>query len=204
MIIAGAGGHARELLGLFVEKGETENLCFYDDTVKNEGGKLYNEFAVLCNEEEIKRHFETDNRFVLGVGRPAVRKLLADKLVSLGGKLCSVISNRASIGTYNVKLGEGLNVLTHAVLTNDICVGEGTLIHIHASVHHNTVIGAYCELSPGCHILGNVVMGDYCSVGAGAVILPGLRIGSNVVIGAGSVVTKNIDDHTVVKGIPAK
>ena len=34
--------------------------------------------------------------------------------------------------------------------------------------------------------------------------MPGVTIGSNVVIGAGSVVTKDIPDHSVAIGVPAK
>jgi len=41
-------------------------------------------------------------------------------------------------------------------------------------------------------------------VGTNATILPNIVIGKNVYIGAGAVVTKNVEDHTVVVGVPAK
>ncbi|MFA6417022.1 MAG: acyltransferase [Patescibacteria group bacterium] len=41
-------------------------------------------------------------------------------------------------------------------------------------------------------------------IGAGATILKGVTIGQNAVIAAGSLVTKNVDDNTIVAGIPAK
>ncbi|QIL41657.1 sugar O-acetyltransferase [Pedobacter sp. HDW13] len=41
-------------------------------------------------------------------------------------------------------------------------------------------------------------------IGAGATILPGVTIGENAVVAAGAVVSKNVDDNTVVAGIPAK
>lgn len=44
----------------------------------------------------------------------------------------------------------------------------------------------------------NVWFGGHC------VILSGVTIGNNVVVGAGSVVTKDIPDHAVVAGNPAK
>ena len=43
-----------------------------------------------------------------------------------------------------------------------------------------------------------------CWIGAGATILPGVTVGENAVVGAGSVVTKDVEDNTVVGGIPAK
>jgi len=41
-------------------------------------------------------------------------------------------------------------------------------------------------------------------IGANATILPGVTIGKNAVIAAGAVVSKDVPDHTVVGGIPAK
>ena len=41
-------------------------------------------------------------------------------------------------------------------------------------------------------------------VGANAIILPGVTVGENAVVAAGAVVSKNVDDNTVVGGVPAK
>ena len=39
------------------------------------------------------------------------------------------------------------------------------------------------------------------SIGANATILPGVTIGRDVMIGAGAVVTKDVEDHSVIKGV---
>lgn len=41
-------------------------------------------------------------------------------------------------------------------------------------------------------------------IGANATIMQGVTIGENAVVAAGAVVTKDVPDHTVVGGIPAK
>lgn len=41
-------------------------------------------------------------------------------------------------------------------------------------------------------------------IGANATILPGVTIGKSAVVAAGAVVSKDVPDHTVVGGIPAK
>jgi acetyltransferase-like isoleucine patch superfamily enzyme len=41
-------------------------------------------------------------------------------------------------------------------------------------------------------------------IGSGATILKGVTVGQNAVIAAGSLVTKNVEDNTIVAGIPAK
>jgi UDP-2-acetamido-3-amino-2,3-dideoxy-glucuronate N-acetyltransferase len=42
------------------------------------------------------------------------------------------------------------------------------------------------------------------SIGANCTILPGLTIGEHALVGAGSVVTKDVPDHAVVSGNPAR
>ena len=49
-----------------------------------------------------------------------------------------------------------------------------------------------------------VEIGDYVLIGAGAIILPGVKIGSHSIIGAGAVVSKDIPEHSLVVGVPAK
>ena len=41
-------------------------------------------------------------------------------------------------------------------------------------------------------------------IGARVSILPGVTIGENAIVGTGSVVTKDVPDHSVAVGVPAK
>ena len=49
-----------------------------------------------------------------------------------------------------------------------------------------------------------VAMGDDVWVGANAVLLPGIKIGTGAIIAAGSIVTKDVEEYSIVAGIPAK
>ena len=42
------------------------------------------------------------------------------------------------------------------------------------------------------------------SIGSGATILSKIVIGENAIVGAGSVVTRDVPDHAIVAGNPAK
>ncbi|KIC95921.1 sugar O-acetyltransferase [Flavihumibacter solisilvae] len=41
-------------------------------------------------------------------------------------------------------------------------------------------------------------------IGAGVSILPGVTIGENAIVAAGAVVSKDVEDNTIVGGVPAK
>lgn len=49
-----------------------------------------------------------------------------------------------------------------------------------------------------------IAIGDNVWIGGNAVVCPGVTIGSDVVIGAGAIVTKDVADHCVVAGNPAR
>ena len=49
-----------------------------------------------------------------------------------------------------------------------------------------------------------VIIEDYVFIGPRAIILPGVTIKKGAVVGAGAVVTKNVEEFTVVGGVPAK
>lgn len=202
MIIAGAGGHAKEILDVLIHSGQFKDLFFFDN-ISEEKKQVCNEFPVLSTEKEALEHFKMDNRYSLAVGNPQLRKKLHDYFNTLGGCITSVISHTAIISRYASFIGEGLNVMHHAVINVNATVGRGCLINSKAEIHHDVEIGEFCEISPGAQLLGKVKVGHLCSIGAGAILLPGIIIGNNVIIGAGAVVTKNVADNLKVKGIPA-
>jgi sugar O-acyltransferase (sialic acid O-acetyltransferase NeuD family) len=166
---------------------------------------LYDEFEILNSLQSAKKYFKTvDSRFVLGLGNPKLRMILTEKLEKEGGILTSVISNSALIGSYNIKLSLGLNIMNFVTISNNSIIKKGTLINSYVSVHHDVIIGEFCEVSPHAVLLGGVKVGDYTSIGANATILPNIKIGCNVKVGAGAVVTKDLPNNCTAVGVPAK
>jgi sugar O-acyltransferase (sialic acid O-acetyltransferase NeuD family) len=204
MLIAGASGHALELLSILQANGYGEPIVFYDDIAVDSARITLGNYRVLHSAVEASEFFQTSPSFCIGVGNPKARKILASRLSEAGGTLSSVISRDAFIGKHMVHLGKGLNIMQQAVITANTSIGDGVLLHVHASVHHDTVIGDYCELSPGCRILGGATIGAYVSVGTNAVVMRNVTIGEHAVIGAGAVVTRDVSAGATVIGVPAR
>lgn len=205
MLIVGAKGFAKEVLEVCHQKNDLNNLVFFDDVNTYNNEKLFDTFKILHNTEQVNQHFNLHgNSFTIGIGNPKLRQKLKEKFENLGGQLTSVISPKATIGNYGVKIGRGCNILAGSLISNDVNIGEACIIYFNSVITHDCTIGNYVEISPSVNVLGRVKIGNYTSIGAGAIILPDIQIGSNVIIGAGAVVTKNIPDNCVALGIPAK
>lgn len=76
-----------------------------------------------------------------------------------------------------------------------IHIGEGTWVLARVSVlNHDVCRNLYTE----------TYIGKHCVIGVGSMILPGIHIGNQVVVGGGSIVTKDVPDHCMVAGNPAR
>jgi sugar O-acyltransferase (sialic acid O-acetyltransferase NeuD family) len=200
MIIAGAGGHALEVMDELRLGGlNVQDISFYDEfgPVSNRFGE---EFAIYSDEKVMNEIFKLSPSFILGIGRPNLRAKFFSKLSELGGKYYPLHSIYAKISPS--ALGD-FDVFTNCFVGPHTQIGVGTLINTGAQVHHECQVGQFCEIGPGAILLGNVRIGDFCIIGAGAIILPGIHLGNNVIVGAGAVVTKDFHENGVLKGIPA-
>lgn len=205
MLIVGAKGFAKEVLEVLHRLNQLENLVFYDDLNDGLTEKLFGQFPVLTTIREASNYFKTvDDHFTIGIGNPFLRKKLYDTFISIGGVFSSTISPSADIGSFDVQIGVGSNVLSGAVFSNSTVLGKGCVVYYNSIITHDCKIGDFVEISPGVTLLGRCSIDSYSQIGANTTILPDVKIGENVIIGAGSVVTKNIRDNCLAVGVPAK
>lgn len=205
MLIIGAKGFAKEVLEVFHQLNQLENIAFYDDVNTNIGDFLFDSFPILKSENEVKSFFSKNgNSFTVGIGNPVLRYKLYQKFKLLGGIYTSCVSPQASIGSYEIVIMEGTNILSNAIISNTSKIGKGCIVYYNVVITHDCCIGDFVELSPNAILLGNVKIGSYSHIGSNATILPNVTIGNNVIIGAGSVVTKDIPDNCLAVGTPAR
>lgn len=204
MLIVGAKGFAKEVLeALVIENKYLKDLYFYDDVNDDVAGYLYNRFKIFKSLDEVKENLGDKFEYNVGIGNPFLRKILIDKFDCIGGKLISIISDLAKVGSFDNKIGDGANIMAGTIITNSIILGKAPLINLNCTIGHDCQIGDFLEISPGSHISGYCKIGNFVTIGTNATILPNVTIGSNVIIGAGSVVTKNVPDNCLVVGVPA-
>lgn len=205
MIIAGAKGLAGELLEIFFQKDELDNLCFFDNVSGDVPSRLHDRFQVIRSFDEARNFFLKigDNSFCLGLGSPLLRHRMANQFAEIGGILTSVVSPKADVGRFGTSLGAGCCVLSGAVITSNVQLGMGCLLNPNATISHDSALGDFVEVSPGVNVTGNCHVGDFSFLGSNCVILPKIRIGTNVVVAAGAVVTKDVPDNCMVAGVPA-
>ena len=205
MIIIGAGGFAKEVLEVLAQSDSAEGVHFYDDLNVSLPALLYDRFPVLRSLDAARALIAAgSSRFALGLGGPRVRRDVAGRFRRIGGVLTGTISPHARIGHFGNDIGDGCNIMTGTVVTNDVRIGTGCLINLNCTVGHDSRLGQYCELSPGVHVSGQVTIGDFGNIGTGAVLLPGVTLGENVVVGAGAVVTGDVAPNSLVVGVPAR
>jgi sugar O-acyltransferase (sialic acid O-acetyltransferase NeuD family) len=204
MLIVGAKGLAKEVLEIFHQRNELENLYFYDDISTDIPEKLFGIFPVIREMTEVMELFKTDNRFTIGTGGPQLRFQFSSTFKEAGGQLVSVISPLAAIGHYGTVIGSGSILMAGSVITNNVTIGEGCLVNPNCTISHDSRLGDFVEVSPGVQITGHCMIGNYCTIGTNATILPKIKIGNEVTIGAGAVVTRDVADRVTVVGVPAK
>jgi acetyltransferase-like isoleucine patch superfamily enzyme len=102
-----------------------------------------------------------------------------------------------------------------------LTIGERCFIStgVHLAMHAPVIIGNRVVVNGGVRLLTGshlttdskwllfgkpIIIEDYAWIATDAIILPGVKIGKGAVVAAGAVISRDVPDHAVVAGNPAK
>lgn len=204
LIIVGAGGFGRETLQWALQSNENNVRWsvagFIDDELDMLNG-FDCSYAVLGRILDWQP--KSNERFVIAVGPPKNKKMIATSLAKKGAIFENIIHKSVTLATTS-KLGCGIILCPNVVVSDNAAIGDHVGINICSSVGHDACIGAYSTISSYCDITGEVSFGECVFLGSSVCIVPQRKIGSNAYICAGSAVMNNVQPDTRVMGVPAK
>lgn len=210
LVIVGAGGFGREVADVIeavnasVAAPVWDLLGFVDDAPSTLNVERLTARALpfLGTTEALLAGAHRPS-FVVGIGKPAVRRRVAERLESAGFRAATLVHPAATTGS-QVILGEGTVICAGARLTTNIQIGRHGHVNPNCTIGHDTSLGDFVSLNPAASISGDCRIGDGTLVGVGAVVLNQLTVGADVVVGAAACVVRDMPDGVVVKGVPGR
>ncbi|MGI9646907.1 MAG: acetyltransferase [Acidimicrobiia bacterium] len=201
IILIGAGGHAKSVIGVLEREDRWDLVGLLDDDPRTDSVLDY---PVLGDREKAPDlHDSGITRAHVSIGDNATRSTLASEMAEIGFTLVSIFDPTA-VQFDHTRVGAGSFIHAYAVLGATVQIGDLAIISVHAAVGHDSVLGNSVHLAPKVQLAGDVKVGDGTFLGTGTVVLPGVTIGTGVVVGADSLVNQDVEDNTVVAGVPAR
>lgn len=197
----GMGRELREIALLLNEKKSVwEKIIFIDDT--RPVGTLKG--CEMLSFEEVKRKYlSNDIEIAIGMGEPAYKELVWNRVKDAGYSLATIIHPDAEV-VPSAKLGEGVVVRKGALVSSDSVVGDNVIIQSYAIIGHDTIIGNHCQISSFTDVAGNCRVGNCVFIGLSSCIKEGTSIGDDAIISMGAVVMKDVEIGDIVMGNPAR
>lgn len=101
------------------------------------------------------------------------------------------------------KIGQGVFIGAGSVISPGCVLKDHVFVNRGVTVGHDTVLHEYVRLNPGSNIAGHVEILANAMIGLGANVMEELVIGRGAVVAAGAVVIKDVQEKTLVAGVPA-
>ncbi len=191
LILVGAGGHAKVLADLILEKG-IELLGVVDR--QGEKGLWHFDLPLLGDDDTLALYPPDQVALVIGIGSlpgQALRYRIQERLTAQGYDFPSLIHPRAYVAR-GVELGVGAQIMAGSIIQPGCHLGEHVIVNTGASIDHDCYLGNHIHIAPGVVLSGGVTIGARVHIGTGAIIAQGVRVGADAVIGAGASVVRNV------------
>lgn len=202
IFVFGASGHAKVVIDIIERQGLYEIVFLVDDDPTLKDTEFYG-YRVIGGKQELLDAQDQVCGGIVAIGSNPARKSVATWLTYNSFSLVSCIHPSAQIAR-GVMIENGSVVMAGTTINSDTHIGQNVIINTQASVDHDCKIGDGVHIAPGATLCGTVTVGAGTFICAGSTIIPNLSLGRNVIIGAGSTVIRDVPDHVLVAGSPAR
>jgi UDP-perosamine 4-acetyltransferase len=203
-VIVGAGQNGVQVFNILKHDAAVDVIGFLDDSPAKVGATVCGR-PVLGSVASAEELFRTGRvaAAMVAIGNNAIRGETTRRLEALGIPIVKAIHPHTCIDD-TATLGPGTIVEMGVMIHPEARIGAGVFLGGSSVVAHHCVIGDFSLVGGGVIFGGNVAVGDHTTLGVGTVLQPQIKIGRNVTTGVGSAVIKDLPDHAVAVGVPAK
>lgn len=204
-LILGAGTYG-EVYASYLKEAGYEILGFLDDD-SNKFGKNFANLPVLgrINElGEIGKSLKISSVFC-PIGNNQLRVKFLKEAECLGFQIPNFIHHTVKIAPNVCIENKGIYILPSTVIMPFCKIENYCMTSVNSIVSHHTKMEEGVFISFGVNLGASILVKKYAYIGIGATIMTGVsKLGEDCLIGAGAVVIKDVPDHAVMAGVPAK
>lgn len=206
LYIIGAGGFGREVAWVVErinEKEPTWDLKGFIDDNQALWGQTMDDYEVIGGCDYL-RNIPRDVWVLCAVGASKTRKKIIDGLGGSAHVHFATVVDPSVQMSKRVQIGEGTMICAGNIITVDVTIGKHNIINLDCTIGHDAVLGDFVTLYPSVNVSGCSTIGCETELGTGMQTIQGMKVGSHTIVGAGAVVIREIPDHCVAVGSPAK
>lgn len=206
VILIGAGGHAAEVREYIAYHNKVkpkefiEILGFLDRNENMHQKYKYPEPYLGTAEQHM---IEPGVEYMFCFGNMIYKEQLVRHYQEHGATFLTFIHPTALISASS-KIGKGVLVSHNASIGPMVEIGDFNILNSRCTIGHDTIMGDFNFISPQVSLSGHTMLGNHNMFGVNSATIPQINIGHYNTIGAGAIITKNIENHCVVVGVPGR
>lgn len=205
IVLFGAGAHAYVVIDIIEKEAKHKIVGIIDS--KREIGSKFDDYEIIGRQESLTALIAKHNigGGIVCIGDNYWRGYVANYVLQNIPEFnfINAVHPNCIIGK-KVKIGVG-NVLMPGVIINPYAtIGDHCVINTNSSLEHFCSMADFSSISAGVTTGGYVQIDEYAAIALGVTLFDRIRIGKHTVIGSGAVVTKDVEDHVLAYGVPAK
>lgn len=169
------------------------------------GETVYGITILGTHEELLAQPSLSGKMFALSMGDNAIRENLFNQITAKGGSVPSLIHPTCIVSRFST-VGAGSQLDAYCCVQANSHIDTNCMLSPYVLIAHNTNIESNSFIAAHTSVGAYISIGHNVFVGLSAVLLSSKvkTVGHHAVIGAGAVVNRDVENHAVVVGNPAR